>query len=66
MKGDKEFTGTLTGFDDYVSKLQCRTCAPDLRTGPGSVLLFLFPCFTWSLTRGALVLVDMVMEDVTE
>lgn len=47
MKSDREFTGTLLGFDDFVSECYCS-----------------YP-LALSLTFH-LMLVDMVLEDVTE
>jgi hypothetical protein len=52
MKGDKEFVGTLRGFDDYVS----------IRSNYITMSWFRLECFSYfSLTP-----LDMVLDDVTE
>lgn len=69
MKGDKEFLGTLRGFDDYVSTSAslCVCCTPAVWTVTTSVRMWL--CVLVSNANaacGAVRSVDMVLDDVTE
>jgi small nuclear ribonucleoprotein (snRNP)-like protein len=54
MKGDREFVGTLMGFDDYVSESMVKVVVDGVQDRDEWLMVV------------ALVLIDMVLKDVTE